>query len=180
MYSDGIILRNNTIINASGPTGVGIGFKETSDVDISGNKVLSCAIGIYLDLSPYQPGTTNRFPITLSPSTGWPSAGCPTGDGNVFIGNRFEGNITQVVLDGGRARAPASTPGKATTGTTTRASTATATASATPPMSNIPMPTASGWTCRRPSSSRGRPCWRCIDFLERLAPLSEPEPTGPG
>ena len=41
MYSDGVVLRNNYIAHATGATGMGIGFKETSDVEVSGNRVLS-------------------------------------------------------------------------------------------------------------------------------------------
>lgn len=104
MYSDGMILRNNTIINASGPTGIGMGFKDTSDVEVSGNQVLSCATGIYLDLSPYQPGTTNRFTHNLIAFNGVAVRWLPGRDGNIFIGNRFEANITQVVLDGGAGK----------------------------------------------------------------------------
>ena len=35
MYSDGVKVRGNLITNATGATGVGIGFKETSDVVIT-------------------------------------------------------------------------------------------------------------------------------------------------
>ena len=65
MYSDSVVLRNNYIAHAAGPTGVGIGFKETSDLTIEGNEVLYCATGIYLDISPFQPDTTNRFTDNL-------------------------------------------------------------------------------------------------------------------
>ena len=61
MYSDSVVLRNNHIAHAAGPTGVGIGFKETSDLIIENNEVLYCATGLYIDVSPFQPDTTNRF-----------------------------------------------------------------------------------------------------------------------
>ncbi|HID49096.1 MAG TPA: DUF1565 domain-containing protein, partial [Chromatiales bacterium] len=65
MYSDGVVVRNNYIGHAVGPTGVGIGFKETSDLIIEGNKILYCASGLYIDVSPFQPDTTNRFTNNL-------------------------------------------------------------------------------------------------------------------
>ncbi|MCP4008998.1 MAG: nitrous oxide reductase family maturation protein NosD, partial [Proteobacteria bacterium] len=65
MYSDGVTVRNNRIRHAAGPTGVGIGFKETSDLIIEDNQVLYCATGFYIDVSPYQPDTINIFENNL-------------------------------------------------------------------------------------------------------------------
>lgn len=61
MYSDSVVLKNNQIFHAVSATGMGIGFKETSDVTLENNQIIYCATGIYLDLSPYQPDTTNRI-----------------------------------------------------------------------------------------------------------------------
>jgi nitrous oxidase accessory protein len=103
MYSDGVVVRNNTIANASGSTGVGIGFKETSGVTIEGNRILYCAAGLYLDVSPYQPGTTNRFTDNLIAYNGIGVRWLNDWQGNVFRGNRFKGNITQMVVEGGKS-----------------------------------------------------------------------------
>ena len=102
MYSDGVILRNNTIAKAKGPTGLGIGFKETSDVTIDGNRILHCSTGIYLDVSPYQPDTTNRFTNNLIAYNGIGVRWLNDWHGNHFTGNRFKGNITQMVVEGGK------------------------------------------------------------------------------
>ncbi len=40
MYSDDVIVKDNYIAHAIGATGMGIGFKETSNVDIIGNQIL--------------------------------------------------------------------------------------------------------------------------------------------
>ena len=101
MYSDSVEIRNNTITNAIGATGVGIGFKETSDVTVEGNKILYNAAGISLDVSPYQPDTTNRFHdnliafnnIGIRFLNGW--------HGNDFTRNRFKGNLSQVIVSDG-------------------------------------------------------------------------------
>jgi nitrous oxidase accessory protein len=95
-------VRNNLIANASGATGIGIGFKETSDVTIENNRVLYCAIGLYLDVSPYQPGTSNHIRDNLVAYNGVAVRFLNDWQGNSFIGNKFQGNITQVVVEGGK------------------------------------------------------------------------------
>ena len=61
MYSDGVELRGNRISHGIGATGMGIGMKESSDVTLEDNTIVYCATGIYMDVSPYQPDTTNRI-----------------------------------------------------------------------------------------------------------------------
>lgn len=102
MYSDSVILRNNTIIRATGPTGMGIGFKESSDVEVSGNKVLNCATGLYLDVSPYQPDTTNRITDNMIAYNGIGILFLNDWTGNILKGNSLIGNITQVAVGGAR------------------------------------------------------------------------------
>jgi nitrous oxidase accessory protein len=102
MYSDGVVLRNNLIANAAGTTGIGIGFSETSDITVEDNRVLHCAVGLYLDVSPYQPGTSNRIRNNLIAYNGIAVRFLNDWQGNSFIGNRFQGNITQVVVEGGK------------------------------------------------------------------------------
>jgi nitrous oxidase accessory protein len=101
MYSDGVVLRNNYIANALGPTGIGIGFKETSDVTIEDNRILYCATGLYLDVSPYQPDTENRIRNNLIAYNGVGIRWLNDWQGNRFTGNQFKGNITQMVVEGG-------------------------------------------------------------------------------
>ena len=100
MYSDGIELLNNTVIRSVGTTGMGIGYKETSGVTAIGNKILYCSTGIYSDVSPYQPDSTNVFKNNL---IAYSSIGIRFHNdwhGNVFTGNSFEGNITQIGVEG--------------------------------------------------------------------------------
>ncbi len=61
MYSDSVVIKNNRVFQAQGAAGVGIGFKEASNCDIINNQVLYNSTGLYLDLSPFQPDTTNRI-----------------------------------------------------------------------------------------------------------------------
>jgi len=101
MYSDSVVLRNNHIAHAVGPTGVGIGFKETSDLTIENNEILYCASGLYIDVSPFQPDTTNRFSGNLIAYNGIGVRFLNDWKGNIFRGNQFVDNLTQVAVGGG-------------------------------------------------------------------------------
>jgi nitrous oxidase accessory protein len=102
MYSDGVVLKNNYIAHASGSTGVGIGFKETSDVTVEGNKILYCATGLYIDVSPFQPDTINTFNNNLIAYNGIGIRFLNDWKGNEFRENRFIDNLTQVVVSSGK------------------------------------------------------------------------------
>ncbi len=101
MYSDGIVVRNNTIAHASGPTGIGIGFKETSELTIDNNKVMYCASGFYIDVSPYQPDTINHFENNVLAYNGFGIRFLNDWTGNVFMDNQFVDNLTQIYVGGG-------------------------------------------------------------------------------
>ncbi len=101
MYSDSVVVRNNHIAHAAGPTGIGIGFKETSDLTIEGNKILYCASGLYIDVSPFQPDTTNRFNDNLIAYNGIGIRFLNDWHGNIFKNNRFLDNLTQITVSGG-------------------------------------------------------------------------------
>jgi len=102
MYSDGVVIKDNYIAHAIGATGMGIGFKETSEVVVSGNRVLYCATGLYLDVSPYQPDTINRIEDNLIAFSGIGILFLNDWTGNVFKRNRLKGNITQVAVGGAK------------------------------------------------------------------------------
>jgi nitrous oxidase accessory protein len=101
MYSDDVVVLRNRISRSVGPTGMGIGFKETSGVRIEENAILHSAVGIYLDISPLQPDKEN---LLLANHIAYNGAGIAFHNdwsGNVIRGNRFKGNFTQVVVRGG-------------------------------------------------------------------------------
>lgn len=101
MYSDGIVVKDNYIAHSVGATGMGIGFKETSDVVIEGNEILHCGRGMYLDVSPYQPDTTNRIHENVIAYNGIGILFHNDWHGNLMKRNAFKGNITHVAVDGG-------------------------------------------------------------------------------
>ncbi len=102
MYSDGVVVRDNFIAHASGPTGLGIGFKETSDLVIENNRILYCSTGFYIDVSPFQPDTTNYFKDNLVAYNGIGIRFLNDWIGSDFKHNQFAGNLTQIVVSGGK------------------------------------------------------------------------------
>jgi nitrous oxidase accessory protein len=101
MYSDGVVLRDNVIRASLGATGMGVGFKESSRVLLEGNEIIYCSRGIYLDISPYEPDTVNRF---IANRIGYNGIGVvfhSDWHGNVFRDNDFVGNFSQVAVRGG-------------------------------------------------------------------------------
>jgi len=102
MYSDSVIVRRNHISHAVGAAGVGIGFKETSDVDIVENEILYCATGLHLDVSPFQPDMSNRIRGNLIAYNGIGIQFLNDWQGNIFEDNLLKGNLTQVAVLGGK------------------------------------------------------------------------------
>ena len=101
MYSDGVEIRRNRILGAQGATGIGIGMKETSNVTVEDNWIVYCAQGIYLDVSPYEPGETNRFFRNQIAYNGVGVTLHSDWQDNIFEDNEFRGNFVQVAVRGG-------------------------------------------------------------------------------
>lgn len=173
MYDQGDVVRNNVISHTTGSTGTCISLKEASAVVIEGNEILYCANGIFLDVSPFQPDTVNRIEnnriafndIAISFLNDW--------TGNVFKSNRITGNITEVAVFGGGSAKRNTWEGNSWDGyegwdrngdgigdTPYRA-----------------MGYASRVWMEIPNTRffKGTPLLEAVDFLDRLAPFSEPE-----
>ncbi len=102
MYSDGVTIKNNIISHATGAAGVGIGFKETSDIVVADNKILFSSIGLSIDVSPYQPDTKNHFTNNLVAFNGIGIRFLANWKDNIFKNNHFKANITQIIVSGGK------------------------------------------------------------------------------
>jgi len=59
MYSKDTIATNNVVKSSLGATGMGIGLKDVSNFTLKDNTVIYCAQGVYIDRSPFEPGTNN-------------------------------------------------------------------------------------------------------------------------
>jgi len=101
MYNQGDIIRNNVISHSVCATGTCISMKEASSITITGNEIVYCASGLSFDVSPFQPDTQNIVEnnriayndIAISFISDW--------ERNVFRNNRMEGNMTEVAVFGG-------------------------------------------------------------------------------
>lgn len=100
MYSDSVTIKNNYIANSQGVTGMGIGIKETSDSKIIGNKILYCATGLFSDNSPFQPDTFNIVKDNLIAFNGVGFLFHSPWWGNKISNNIFKSNINQVMVNG--------------------------------------------------------------------------------
>lgn len=105
MYTEGVVVRNNVISHATGAAGMAIGFKEASGGSIENNEVIYCSIGIGTDLSPFQPDTTILIQGNRIAYNGIGVMFNSDREGNIFRKNVFEGNLTDVAVGGaGSAR----------------------------------------------------------------------------
>jgi len=100
MYTERVHLRHNIISHATGAAGMAVGFKESSDSDITDNEIVYCAVGVGSDLSPFEPGTTLRFSRNRFAYNGIAVRFTSELGGNILTDNSFEGNLTDVVQMG--------------------------------------------------------------------------------
>lgn len=98
MYSDDVVIRGNRLFQAHGNTGVGIGLKETSGVTIEDNSILYNARGISLDLSPFEIDNTNRVQNNTIAFNAIGLVFLSDWTGNIITDNRFKSNVLPVTV----------------------------------------------------------------------------------
>jgi nitrous oxidase accessory protein len=99
MFSHSSQFRDNRVENSIGTFGIGVGFKECSDFQVTNNAILYNARGIYIDQSPYQPDTTNIYEKN---QIRYNTVGIQfhgTTIGSSFNGNVFAGNTSDLAND---------------------------------------------------------------------------------
>ncbi len=101
MYSDGVTVKNNYLGYSQGTTGMGVGMKESSNVKFYNNKIVYNSKGIYSDVSPYQPDTTNIMEGNLIAYNGIGILFHNDWTGNIARNNTFRDNLYQVAVLGG-------------------------------------------------------------------------------
>ncbi|MCD4756992.1 MAG: nitrous oxide reductase family maturation protein NosD [Arcobacteraceae bacterium] len=99
MYSQDTIATGNIVKSSLGATGMGIGLKDVSNFRIEDNTIIYCAQGLYVDRSPFEPGTnnwiTNNKILYNSEAIHFHSLS----ENNVIKENVIMGNIEDVVND---------------------------------------------------------------------------------
>jgi len=172
MYSDGLCLVENRIMNANGPAGIGIGIKEASGLTIENNEIFGNATGLYTDGSPFDPGSVNTFRGNRWAFNDLAIQFHANNAGNVFERNAFSNNYSDVAAQGGVGATAARWLGNfwdAYQGFDRRGRGVGDTpfeifAYADQLWADVPMT----------SFYRGSPVFETIDFLARLAPFSKP------
>lgn len=99
MFSSGSLVKNNLVANSTGAFGVGIGMKDTSDFTVTDNTLIGNARGLYLDQSPFQPNTINKF---IKNKIIYNTVGVQfhaTMHKSLFLQNDFFGNIDVAIND---------------------------------------------------------------------------------
>lgn len=101
MYSNEVQLRKNHILRAWGASGMGVGLKDSSDTIIEDNDIAGNAMGISFDLSPSDPETPNIVRGNRLSFNGIGVSFVNDWEGNEMEGNMFTSNFTQVAVGGG-------------------------------------------------------------------------------
>ena len=101
MYSEGVTIRHNRFARAVGSTGTCVAAKESSGLVVEDNDIVYCSQGIFLDVSPYQPGETNVIADNRISFNAVAVGFLSDWHDNTFHGNRFSGNFTDVAVYGG-------------------------------------------------------------------------------
>lgn len=106
MYANDNTVVRNTVNYSQGPSGIGIGFKESSGTRVEHNDFFGNARGIFMDASPYDPDSINTFRANRIGYNGVAVAFHSDWEGNRFEDNAFLGNHASVTVygKGGAAR----------------------------------------------------------------------------
>lgn len=100
MYANDNVLRDNVIQYSQGPSGIGVGFKESSNTLVENNDLFANARGLFLDASPYDPDADNIFRRNRIAYNGVAVAFHSDWTGNRFEDNAFTGNHAQTTVTG--------------------------------------------------------------------------------
>jgi nitrous oxidase accessory protein len=108
MYSTGVELRHNTLIRNRGPSGYGIGLKDTDLFSVRDNLISQNRVGIYVDGSPFSTRKPGEFTGNTLAYNDIGFTFLPSARGNQLSENNFIDNIDQVSV-AGRGRLDANT-----------------------------------------------------------------------
>jgi nitrous oxidase accessory protein len=98
MYDEGDVIRRNRVFQALGAAGVGIGFKEASNIDIEDNQILYNAVGMAFDITPFEPDSTVRVQRNRIAFNDIGVSFLSDRPGNIFHDNVFQSNTQHVAM----------------------------------------------------------------------------------
>lgn len=101
LKTNGLVIRDNLVAEIKDVTGVGIGLKESSSAVIEGNRILNVTIGIALDLSPEDETLPNQVRDNLIAYSTVGIQFLSDRGGNQLSSNRFQNNFIQVAVRNG-------------------------------------------------------------------------------
>jgi nitrous oxidase accessory protein len=104
MYSRGVAVRHNVFSASGGAAGIGLGLKESGNLEVRGNLFVQDSVGLYVDASPLWPDDRNVFEGNVFRSNGVAVRFLGRARGNRFAGNTFRDSELQVEVAGGDAR----------------------------------------------------------------------------
>ncbi len=99
MYSQDSIAIGNVIKSSQGATGMGIGLKDASNFTIKDNTIIYCAQGLYIDRSPFEPGTHNHIVGNKILYNAEAMHFHSLSENNIIKDNIIQGNIEDIVND---------------------------------------------------------------------------------
>jgi nitrous oxidase accessory protein len=172
MFSSDLRLIGNRILRSNGAVGKGIGLKEADNVTLENNLIIDCAIGLYNDYSPSDPDRPNNLRGNRFAFNGIAVQYHRNQESNIYTGNDFIGNFTDVMVQNGGGATASRWDGnywddyqgfdRKHTGVGETPFEIYSYADRI--WANFPMA----------SFYRGSPALESIDFLSRLAPFSKP------
>lgn len=99
MYSRDTVATNNLIKSSLGTTGMGIGLKDASNIVMKNNTIIYNAQGLYIDRSPFDPGSTNVIDKNKILYNSEAIHFHSQSENNHISQNDFKGNIEDIIND---------------------------------------------------------------------------------
>jgi len=100
MYSTGVEISGNRLIQNRGPSGYGLGLKETDRFVVRANLMVGNRSGVYIDGSPFSPDGPGEFTANTFAGNDVGITFLPSARGNLLHANNFIDNFNQVAVAG--------------------------------------------------------------------------------
>ncbi|HBZ69159.1 MAG TPA: nitrous oxide reductase family maturation protein NosD [Deltaproteobacteria bacterium] len=101
MYSRDVQIRDNLLADSGGAAGMGLGIKESGNLDVRGNRFVHNTVGIYLDTSPLYEDDSNVFEGNLFRLGDAGVVFHSSETRNTFLANDFRDLQACVLVEGG-------------------------------------------------------------------------------